>query len=490
MKSAKYLLIISAALCVIFIAYYLKADDNNSSNISLTTKEIFLSKFEQQIEFHQDIAVSPDNKRIAFIQLEGTGGFAIVNGVRGKVYDRKYFTLVGCTFSPDSKHLAYPAGTNEKKNFVVLDGEEGPGGFSRIGYPVFSPDSRQLSYYTWDSNSKKEIVFLNKEKLGGYERITYLSFSPDGKRLGFVAGEGNKELAIVDGKEGKYYNYVRGFMFSNDSQHYIYKAWNNKKGIIVKDGIEISESNSLETAIFNPDFSRTACIYKEGDKKFVIVDGKSSKQYDNITELKFSPNGQSFAYAAWNISGSGRTMHVVLDGQEQKKYEWVKDITFSPNSERIAYLAGIKGKNEQCIVVDDNEGKKYIQKLGIPNYNVSPPVFSPDSNHVGYIVEMGDKSWIVVDKIEGRHYDKIRKETMSGWYKWDKSFTFGPDGKVAYWAAKKGYGWMVVVDGVESKAYWGYPEDGKIVFEGPNLLSFVAYRDMEMFRVEIEIKQN
>ena len=37
--------------------------------------------------------------------------------------------------------------------------------------------------------------------------------------------------------------------------------------------VEIAESNSLESAIFTPDFSRIACIYKEGDKKYVVVDG-------------------------------------------------------------------------------------------------------------------------------------------------------------------------------------------------------------------------
>jgi WD40 repeat protein len=360
---------------------------------------------------------------------------------------------------------------------------------------MFSPDGMQLAYKARDGEAKKDVIFLNGEKVGEYDRLVKtndrkgLVFSPDGKQLGFIAANGKKSFVVVDGKEGKYYDSVAGFMFSKDSQHIMYNAWNDNKGIIVKDEIEIAESNSLQSAVFSPDFGRIACIYKEGDKKYVVVDGKQGKQYDDITELKFSPNGKRFVYAA--CSDSDRTMHAVVDGQEQKNYRWVMNITFSPNSERVAYSAGPKGEQyEHCIVVDGVEGKQYnLQELR-PNFNVSPPVFSPDSKHVGYVVEMGNESWMVVDEVEGRHYDKIRKETIDGWNnKWDKSFVFSPDGKIAYWA-KKGFAWIVVVDGAESRSYEEYPEDGKIVFESPNLLSFVAFRDMEMFRVEIEIKQN
>jgi len=182
-------------------------------------------------------------------------------------------------------------------------------------------------------------------------------------------------------------------------------------------------------------------------------------------------------------------MYVVVDGQEQKNYRWVMNITFSPNGERVAYSAGIMGGYGDCVIVDGVEGRRYISQDPYANLKISPPIFSPDSKHVAYVVEMKDKGWVVVDEVEGRHYDEIRKETIGGWDKWDKSLVFSPNGRIAYWA-KQGYGWMVVVDGVESKEYWGYPKDGKIVFEGPNLLHFVAFRDMEMFRVEIEINED
>ena len=270
MKSAKYLLVISIVLCCIFIAYYMKAEDVSTPKITLVTRETTLVKFEKGKPIRADAIISPDNRRIVYREFEGsTGGRVVVNGVPSKLYDS--FPGIDCAFSPDGKRLAYLAGMKDKKYFVVLDGVEGIGGYTGIGYPTFSPDSRHLAYKAWDNNAKKEVIFLNGEKGGEYGRIVGtndgkgLVFSPDGKRLGFVAVNGHKSFVVVDGKEGKYYDMtVSGLVFSQDSKQVVYNARRDGKGIIVKDEIEIIESNSapscpttncciivLENTIFN-----------------------------------------------------------------------------------------------------------------------------------------------------------------------------------------------------------------------------------------------
>jgi Tol biopolymer transport system component len=496
MESAKYLLVIPIVLCCIFTAYYAKAADVSTPKITLVTREITLVKFEKGKPIRADAIVSPDNQRIVYREYESpSGGRVVVNGEHSKRYDT--FSGMDPIFSPNGKRLAYAAGIKGKKMFVVLDGVEGIGGYTGIN-PVFSPDSSQLAYIAWDNDAMKQVVFLNGEKIGECRGIVRRSnvdsglvFSPDGKRLAYMAHNEGKYFVVVNGKEGKYYDgYImdsKGVAFSQDSQHIVYTAKRGKTGVIVRDETEIVESNDLVFAVCNPDCSRIAYISKEAGKR-VTVDGNQGKLYANITKLKFSPDGKRFAYAAWYDD----SMCAVVDGIEQKSYKWVMNITFSPDSKRVAYSAGLKGEQyECCTAVDGVEGKRYSNKPWeeLPEY-ISPPVFSPDSKCVGYAVVMGDKSWMVVNGFEGRHYDELRKETIGGRnYKWDKSFVFSPDGKIAYWA-KQGDKWMVVVDDVESNGYWGYPADGRIIFEGPNLLHFVAFRDMEMFRVEIEIKQN
>jgi WD40 repeat protein len=183
-------------------------------------------------------------------------------------------------------------------------------------------------------------------------------------------------------------------------------------------------------------------------------------------------------------------MYAVVDGQEQNLYKWVLNLIFSPDSKRLAYSAGvIEEYVEKFVVVDGIESKKYVTQDFYANFKISPLIFSPDSKHIAYAVEMGDKCLVVVDGKEGRHYDAIRKETIGGSDKWDKSLVFSPDGRIAYWA-KRGNTWRIVVDGVESKEYWWYLPNAKLVFESPNLLHTVAFRDQEIFRVEIEIKEN
>jgi len=504
MKSLNYLLIISIVLSYVFIA----TTDTSASKITLVTKETPLVTFEKGKPIHGEAIVSPDNRRIVYREFESpSGGRVVANGEPGKRYDS--FSAIDPIFSPNGKRLAYIAGTKEKKMFIVLDGNEGIGGYTGINL-VFSPDSSQYTNTAWDNEAMKEVVFLNGEKIGEYRGIVKrggsdsgLVFSPDSKRLAYLAFTGDgKFFAVVNGKEGKYYDATidgkhygpiieaQKVAFSNDSRHIVYTVKRGNAGVIVRDETEIAESNNLNFALASPDCNRIAYLSGENGKKSVTVDGIQDKVFDNIsiTEMKFSPDGKRFAYTAWFDD----FMCVVIDGKEQKSYSWVMNVTFSPDSKRIAYSAGLKGeRNECCVVVDGVEGKRYSNKPWeeFPEH-ISPPVFSPNSKCICYAVVKGNESWMVVNGVEGRHYDELRKETIGGRnYIWDKSIVFSPDGKIAYWA-RQGNKWMVVVNDIESKAYWGYPADGRIVFEDPNLLHFVAFRDMQMFRVEIEIKQN
>ncbi len=539
MKSVKSLLIISIAIFYSCTADYTEEKDiikdvkNNSGTgkITLITRETPLAKFEgEEMPLLMDIKVSPDNRRIVYwgdrekqlIKPDGSSyrlvyRRAVVNGIPGKQYDSVTLGR-SCEFSPNGERLAYVAETKDKKNFAVLDGVEGPGGFSAGFRLVFSPDSKQLAYAAWNNDAKKEVVFLNGEKIGEYRGVGSLVFSPDGKRLAFMASNEGEDFVVLDGKEGKHYDpridgryygpkiKSPGIVFSQDSQHIVYTVKQGRTGIVVRDEAEIFKSDNLEAVVYSPDCNRIAYITKENDKKRVTVDGNEGKLYADITKLKLSPDGKRYAYSAW-YGNYKSDMCAVIDGVEQKRYKWVSGAVFSPDSRRVAYTAGSQEEIfTGYVVVDGVEVKRFSNMPdGMFPEGISPLVFSPDSKSIGYVTYAGNKCRMVVNGVEGKFYDEIRREPYAGGrnFKWDKSFVFSSDGKIAY-LAKYGFNisggfklggsdllrdkWMAVVNGVESESYWDYLPNSKIVFESPNLLSFVAFRDNTIYRVELEIK--
>src|SRR3972149_2001345 len=76
----------------------------------------------------------------------------------------------------------------------------------------------------------------------------------------------------------------------------------------------VSPSSRL---IASPDLRRVARIAREGNKEFVVIDGKEGKRYDNIFDVVFSPDGKRLAYMA----RLGERDSVVFDGQEGKQYD-------------------------------------------------------------------------------------------------------------------------------------------------------------------------
>jgi Tol biopolymer transport system component len=384
------------------------------------------------------------------------------------------------------------AGQNGRRYFVVLDGVEQKHAYSGGANLTFSPDSRRFAYTAGNPNTKKAAVFLDGEKGKGYDGIEGLHFSPNGQRLAYVASRGGRRLVVVDGLEGREYDSIgAGPVFSPDSNHVTYTDWRDGKGFVVRDGVESTEFESFLYSVLSPDGKRMACFISENrGKECVVLDGKRDKEYEKVAGLRFSPNGRRFAYVAWIDDG----MYVVLDGQEQQFYKAVEDVVFSPDSKRVAYKAlsiGEKGEYfEHFVVVDGIEGKRYRTQDLAELINISPPIFSADSKHIAYVVGMENKCWMVVDEVEGKRYDEIRKEGIGLlWHNWDKCLGLSPDGKIAYWA-KQDRRWRVVVDGVESKEYWGYLQKSRLVFETPNLLTGVAWRPWEICRVEIEINEN
>ncbi len=159
---------------------------------------------------------SPDNQRLA-VQISSFNenplkreAYLVTDGKEGKKYNQIDTTL----FSPDSKSIAYKAvlfsSNGDRTERVVLNNKEDKA-YRDVSDITFSPDSSELAYVAHNSiYATKERYFVIQNGVAGktYDEIHDLVFSPDSKTLAYVARKNKKMIVVVNGKEGKSYEYV------------------------------------------------------------------------------------------------------------------------------------------------------------------------------------------------------------------------------------------------------------------------------------------
>jgi hypothetical protein len=105
----------------------------------------------------------------------------------------------------------------------------------------------------------------------------------------------------------------------------------------------------------------------------------------------------------------------------------------------VAYVATRGAK--QVVVVDDKPGEEF-DHAGVP-------VFSPDSNTVAYVAQLGKEMFVIANGKRGTAHEGI----------WWGGPTFSPDSRRLAFIAKVGQKWQVVVDGRGGRAFdriWPY----------------------------------
>ena len=416
--------------------------------------------------------VSPDNRRVAFVDKREGKECVVVDGVAGKLYDAIPtipLTEAGrppsIEFSQDGKRVGYTVKDGDGYR-VVVDGEAGP--------------------------QFKSIA------------VGAVDFSPDGKRFAYIASDGDADFVVIDGKPSGKFDYVSegGRVFSLDSQHWLFYGRRGEIEYAVLDGIEMaSDVYKPHPSFFENGHSTD--VKKVGEKWVVYIDGKPSKAYDSIgNNIEFSADGKHYLFRARDASGTflvvdgvegkrwpaidensykftpdGRTSHVVkiaaesyvvIGDKAEKSYEWVSEPTFSKNGSSMAYVADSKGK--RFVVHNGKKGKDY---LDIGHY---PRFMGPNDTlmYVGKDQQMelnyGDKVFPYLDVDDFRASELgnsliYSAKTIDGWgayvdFKLVAKFDDGPpavviseDGK--HWAACGPTGNQVVVyhDGKEVQKF-------------------------------------
>jgi hypothetical protein len=383
---------------------------------------------------------SPDGERVGYMACSGEKWVVVVDGAESGACTH----VEGLRFSPDGKHVMYLAQTGEKW-YLVVDNKSYEGATGAM----FSPDSKHVA---WIGPTEEEgrAVYLDGKPGKRYGSIGRLRFSADSKSLAYLANG----HVVFNGVEQKAYNQIGTFFFSPDSKHIAYTVVIEGKRVVVLDGREGKPYDATSDAppgaggetldvpkkipvpnyplVFSPNSSHIAYRAKLGSKWMVVRDGVDGKQYDSVGAPVFSPDSKTLAYAAV----SGETHYLVTNGAEKEQKGPVYNITFSPNSRRMAYFVVLE--NRKCVVVSDNvESKPYDCQAGAELTMGPVPFFSEDSEHLIYIASA--EGWrVVLDGTEGDKYNVVSYPL------------FRPDMKrIAYCAGEC----AAVLDGVKGKQY-------------------------------------
>ena len=264
-----------------------------------------------------------------------------------------------------------------------------------------------------------------------------LTFSEDFRHIAYAVRVGKRQRVVVDGENQEVYDgiMIGTPLFMGDSDRVIYIAKDNAPGSD-KEGEDEEEAK------------------REGEKWYVVRDGKSQKKYDFILpySLKVSPDAGRMVYAA-----RLGARHVLVDGE--REFEGgegidVKSIVFSEDGSRLIYSY----RNERQFYVSDTQNTfgPYVFLDG------ESIVISDDGRHVAYVVRDKDrKTFIVVDGKELGPYNRTvglesqsrrrpgpmrGRDMMDPSEKKPKDLRFTEDGRLLFYGLREGTIYRVLVD--------------------------------------------
>ncbi len=319
-----------------------------------------------------------------------------------------------------------------------------------------------------------------EHRLGPYDDPRpYQNKYSESLHLGYVTSSHGKSAAVVDGKQGPWYDEIHdNAVIVTESGRFAYEARRGSHWLVVLDGTEGPEYDApFDYPVFSRDGRRVACILLKGTRHILVVDGRETAEaiaahrqyfafstfghrlacavrvgarqamlvdgrvgpaYDEVWPdfRGFSYDGRHFGYVARN----GSKYFAVVDGVAGPPYDIISQefIYFSYDSRHVIYTAG-RGR-EWFPVVDG------IERCWPGWESAYFCEFSPDGRHSAYLLRKGDipkhmKIAYVVDGVVGPEYDD------------GSEFVFSPDSRHFAYAVLSGGSDLVVRDGVEGPRF-------------------------------------
>lgn len=266
-----------------------------------------------------------------------------------------YDVISPIAFSPDGQHYAY-GGANVHQGFgklkmdatIVLDGRPGqiyegsgmagawtavvlgevaiaPAGvqvlladFFGVSDPAFSPDGK-LAYAV--RQGKGDVVVMSGEEAGPAldELLSPIVFSRDAKHSAYVGAQGASFLEVRDNQPGKTFpigarvGVVDWGVMSADGSRLAYE--------LVRGGVDFMSRATTRA------------------RRTVVLDGQPGREYnaDSIGMLLFTGDNRHYVYSVARVDGKYDL--VVADGAESNPYDEITDLRISPDGTSAIFLA-------------------------------------------------------------------------------------------------------------------------------------------------------
>ncbi len=411
------------------------------------------------------------------------------------------------TMSPDGKHVAFVA-NREGKQVCVRDGRAG-NNYEKIGRMgtesgsplVFSSDGQQLGYVVQMHGRWRVVVndvlgpefddvggmMLTKHYPATFNGLPSLRaetyggsdcpvFSADGQNVFYLTqrktAQGRRYAVVLNGISGPEFEAFWGAHLCPTGD-VAYVGLNGFNAQVVFNGVPETEQGGSEL-VFSADGKRRAYIGGKAGSgaRFIVVDGKPSRQYGNIENLRFSPDGSHVAFNTYVESSGYRVvlddvMVAPVDGYRisrvyfsgdgsrtvflgEKSRDAVGDkalieagcvtaeflgaywLTVSPDCRRVAYCKVTPGRGQRVVL----DGIEHPEFRSVDFERVR---FSSDSRHLTYVAHDSEGKWrVVADGVVGPPIDSLAinhpvfASETGGW---------------AY-AGKVGGDWIVFANGV------------------------------------------